>query len=38
MMTTIFYIIFKYFFIFHEIKNCLLTPTNQLVNHINKRK
>jgi hypothetical protein len=33
--------IFYYFqivFIFHEIKNCLLTPTNQLANHINKTK
>ena len=26
------------FFIFHDIKNCLLTPTNQLANHINNIK
>ena len=36
MMASIFY--FLVIFIFHEIKNCLLTPTNQLAHHINKRK
>ena len=35
--------IFVYFLIFlnnffHEIKNCLLTPTNKLANDINNRK
>jgi hypothetical protein len=40
MMATILFIFyyFQIIFIFHEIKIGLLTPTNQLANHINKKK